>query len=53
MKDEIQRNRISVVVKYEDIHHREWVSYLYLEEVDSTDYAEDGEQNIVELKKND
>ena len=53
LKDEIQRNRISVAVEYEDIHHREWVSYLYLEEADGTGYVKDGEQNIVELKNHD
>ncbi len=53
LKDVIQKNRISVVVKYEDIHHHDWVSYLYLEEVDDTGYVREGEQNIVELKEND
>ena len=54
LKDEIPRNRISVVVKYEDIHHREWVSYLLLDRhIDLPEYVADGEQKIVELKEND
>ena len=53
LKDVIQRNRICVIVRYEDIHHHDWVSYLYLEDVDDTGYVREGEQNIAELKKND
>ncbi len=53
LKDVIRKKRISVVVKYEDIYHHHWVSYLYLEDVDDTGYVRDGEQNIVELNQND
>jgi len=43
-----------VAVKYSDIHHRVWASYLCLERhVDIETFVIEGEQNIVELKKND
>ncbi|MBI4186384.1 MAG: hypothetical protein HY530_02620 [Chloroflexi bacterium] len=38
-----------IVVKYQDIHKRMWVSYLCLERhVDIEAFVKDGEQNIVE-----
>ncbi len=43
-----------VAVKYNDIHHRVWVSYLCLEWHHSVDgYVMEGDQNIVEVKEND
>ena len=51
----IKQEHLGVVaVKYNDIHHRVWVSYLCLERhVDVETFVIEGEQNIVELKKND
>ena len=40
-----------VAVKYNDIHHRVWVSYLCLERHDIRAFVFEGEQDIVELKK--
>lgn len=43
-----------VAVKYQDIHKRNWVSYLCLERhVDIEAFVTEGEQNIVELQQND
>ncbi len=49
LKNKVKGNRPIVTVEYEDVHHTKWASYLYLEEVDDTNYVRDGEQNIVEL----
>lgn len=43
-----------IVVKYQDIYNRTWVSYLCLERHGDIDaFVMEGEQNIVELKQND
>lgn len=43
-----------VAVKYNDIHHRVWVSYLCLERHSDVEaFVMEGEQNIVELKNGD
>jgi Ca2+/Na+ antiporter len=47
----IDTRKISVIVKYEDIHHRQWISYLYLERMDDTGSVRDGEQSIIEVRK--
>jgi len=43
----------TVAVEYHDIHHRTWVTYLCLERFDEEAYVVEGEQNIVEVSKND
>jgi hypothetical protein len=51
LRDSIKKEYPGVVaVKYSDIHHRTWVSYLCLERHDVEAFVMDGEQNIVELK---
>jgi len=40
-----------IAVKYQDIHKRAWVSYIYYLELDTR--IMEGEQNITELKNND
>ena len=43
-----------IVVKYQDIYKRTWVSYLYLERhIEVGAFVMEDEQNIVELKNND
>ncbi|MGD9118177.1 MAG: hypothetical protein PVJ08_05510 [Dehalococcoidia bacterium] len=39
-----------IAVKYNDVHHRTWVSYLCLERHDVEAFVMEGEQNILELK---
>jgi len=52
LRKEIKQEYAGVVtVKYSDIHHRAWVSYLCLERhVDIEAFVSEAEQNIVELK---
>lgn len=53
LKEEVHGRQIVVAVEYEDVHHRKWASYLYLEKMDDTGYVRDGQLNIVELKNYD
>ena len=52
LRNSIKKEYAGVVaVKYNDIHHRVWVSYLCLERhSDIEAFVMDGEQNIVEVK---
>ena len=55
LKKSIKQEYAGVVaVKYSDIYHRVWVSYLCLERhTDIEAFVMEGEQNIVELKNHD
>lgn len=54
LKDIIKEHKTgAVVVRYHDIQKRNWLSYLSFEWHGDVPYVRDGEQNIVEWKKDD